>query len=184
LKISQPHSVNSLPLNCPVWRRLAIKAAPQECSKLSIYTSDDLDAASEKLDDKAKEVLLRDGVYVVDGSEDTSSVFQPKDAIGLMALQVGKKLVGVPEVVGVEEGDQRGAAGGNAAVASDRNASVGLPHQTNPMVRLGQFGDEAGARIGRAVIDSDQFPVAESLLLNGAEGCQQMGSRVENWHHH
>ena len=64
---------------------LKVQAAPHEATKLSIYTSDDLDAASEKLDDKAKEVLLRDGVYVVDGREDTSTVFQPKDALGLMA---------------------------------------------------------------------------------------------------
>ena len=59
-----------------------VKEAPNSQSNLVIYTKDDLNKAEKDLDDNAKEVLLRDGVYVVDGRESTSSVFQPKESIG------------------------------------------------------------------------------------------------------
>jgi len=53
-------------------------------NQLQIITLEDTDAV-KKLDDKAKEVVLRDGLYVVDGRKKTSTVFVDKQASGSLA---------------------------------------------------------------------------------------------------
>jgi len=59
---------------------LEVSGAPNEAD-LQIITSQDTDAV-KKLDDRAKEVVLRDGLYVVDNRKKTSTVFVEKQAVG------------------------------------------------------------------------------------------------------
>jgi hypothetical protein len=59
---------------------LMVNAVHNE-NDLQIITTQDT-AAIEKLDDKAKEVVLRDGLYVVDNRKNTSTVFVDKQAVG------------------------------------------------------------------------------------------------------
>jgi hypothetical protein len=59
---------------------LMVNAVHNE-NDLQIITSQNTDAI-EKLDDKAKEVVLRDGLYVVDNRKNTSTVFVDKQAVG------------------------------------------------------------------------------------------------------
>ena len=66
-----------------------VKEAPNSKSNLVIYTKEDMNKAKDDLDETAKEVLLRDGVYVVDGRDSTSSVFQPRDTIGNLHSPTG-----------------------------------------------------------------------------------------------
>ena len=62
--------------------KLPVATAPSMKEDLVVFTKEDLADAGDKLDESAKEVLMRDGVYVADGRKDTSSVFQPRDVPG------------------------------------------------------------------------------------------------------
>jgi len=56
-------------------------------SDLQVVSIDDAEAV-QKLDDKAKEVVLRDGLYVVDNREYTSTVFTDKQDSGSLSTPV------------------------------------------------------------------------------------------------
>ena len=73
---------------------------------------------------------------------------------------------GIPGVVGIDQGDPLAAGGGDAVVARATDAAVGDPE----IAQIGAGGQAGRGVVGGAVIDDDQFEVAEGLGLDAGDG--------------
>jgi len=92
---------------------------------------------------------------------------------------LARELLGIPAVVGVEEGDQPAAGGADRVVARRRRAAVRRPlDQPDPRLAGGERPGEVAAAVGRGVVDEDQLPVGERLRPDRGDGVPKRRRRV------
>ena len=88
----------------------------------------------------------------------------------------GKKLgvgLGVDVVVRIHRGDQFGSAKIQPRISRGGESSVGLVNDADARVARGVFFEDVGGVIGRAVVDADDFDVAQRLLADAVQAAAQ-----------
>jgi len=104
-------------------------------SNVQIITRDSDKKDIQKLDEKSKEVLMRDGMFVIDNRPETTVVFQPKDAAGVLTtpnkngfyelLQSDgsfKKFYVI--YCGIDVGNPVGPSGTRGKASGEKNANI------------------------------------------------------------
>ena len=129
---------------------------------------------------------LRDGQR---GGDDVAPDAAPLaiDVVGAadepVGIGAGEKLegvgemVGLPGVVGVEEGDVGAAGEGEQGVAGARDAEVGrAAHELDAVGGAGgERGDDGGRVVVSAVLEDEHFPLRPGLGGDGVEGRTEVG---------
>ena len=114
-----------------------------------------------------------DGVAKEEGVAVDDVEFGMGGEVGDLALEV----VGLPEVVAVEERDEIAGGGAEAGVAGAGEAAVFLDEVDDAVCGIGEEGGECGFEgggVGRAVVDDEDFVGWDGLGEGGAEGFGQV----------
>jgi hypothetical protein len=89
----------------------------------------------------------------------------------------------VPEVVGVEEGDEAAVRGGDAGVARRGDAAVRLGDDAKARFPDHQAPRDAGRAVGRAVVDHDDLQPRMGLYRNRQDRVDDRSSRLKGRNH-
>ncbi len=98
---------------------------------------------------------------------------QPR--LRLERCQLQRGLLGLPEVIGVEEGDEVTAGGAQGRVAGGADARLRLVHDLD---RGSEATGDLGAAIARAVVDDDDLIAGPALCEHALDRLGQVGLAV------
>ena len=104
--------------------------------------------------------------------------------VGAFRRDLGQRrqMIGLPQIVGVEERDPLAVRLRDSAVARRAGAGVGLPHQSHAFAE--QIFDARHAAVGRTVVNDDDLVGAVGLGERGFErGADEACLVVERDHH-
>ena len=94
------------------------------------------------------------------------------------------QLVLVPQVVGIEEGYQRGLGIFDTQIAGRGNTAIAPGDDLDAIVGGGQLQQALKAVVARSILDGDQFEPDEALVQHGTDGCLQRGAGIVDRHYH
>ena len=101
----------------------------------------------------------------------------------LEARQHVLEVVGLPEVVGVELGDERRAGGAQRGVARGGSLAVAVvAEEAQPWVA--DAAQRVGGGLGRAVVDDDDLEVSDRLRERALDALADRGVRPVGGHDH